>query len=65
MRARKAGDSVVPVALWLSWAHPVAFFAALAVALVLMLALIWMLGRFLRALVRRVSGWLQSGQPAV
>ena len=59
-----AGDSVVPVALWLSWEHPVAFFTALAVALVVMLALIWVLGRFLRALVRRVSGWLRSNQSA-
>lgn len=59
-----AGDSVVPVALWLSWTHPVAFFAALAVALVVMVALIWMLGKFLRTLLRRVSGWLHSGQPA-
>ncbi|MFZ1624897.1 MAG: DUF4126 domain-containing protein [Gammaproteobacteria bacterium] len=59
-----AGDTVVPVALWLSWTHPVAFFAALAVALVVMLALIWMLGKFLRALLRRVSRWLRCGEPA-
>ena len=58
------GDTVVPVALWLSWTHPVAFFAALAVALVVILALIGMLGKFLAALLRRVSGWLRSGQPA-
>ena len=42
------GDGLVPIALWLSWTHPVAFFAALAVALVAMLASIWILGRFLR-----------------
>ena len=59
-----AGDSLVPVALWLSWTHPLAFFAALAVVLVVMLALIWMLSKFLRALVRRVSGWLQETAPA-
>lgn len=58
-----AGDSVVPLALWLSWEHPVAFFAALTVALVMMLVLIWTLGKFLRALLRRVSGWLQPGEP--
>ena len=58
-----AGDSLVPAALWLSWAHPLAFFAALAVALVVMLALIWMLGKFLRALLRRVSGWFQPAEP--
>ena len=42
------GDGLVPIALWLSWTHPIAFFAALAVALVAMLAVIWVLGRFLR-----------------
>ena len=50
------GDAAVPSALWLSWAHPTAFFAALAVAVIVMLGLIWVLARFLRGLVRRVSG---------
>lgn len=57
------GDSVVPVALWLSWEHPVAFFSALTVVLVVMLGMIWILGKFLRALLRRVSGWFQPGEP--
>jgi Domain of unknown function (DUF4126) len=57
------GDSVVPVSLWLSWEHPYAFFGALAVALVVMVALIWVFGRFLRRLARRVSGWFGAGQP--
>jgi hypothetical protein len=48
------GDSVVPASLWLSWAHPVAFFIALGLALVVMVALIWMFGSFLRTLLRRV-----------
>ncbi|MEO8079871.1 MAG: DUF4126 domain-containing protein [Caldimonas sp.] len=47
------GDGAVPLALWLSWTHPVAFFAALAVAVVAMLAAIWILWRFLRGVVRR------------
>ncbi len=47
------GDGLVPAALWLSWTHPVAFFAALAVAVVAMLAAIWILWRFLRGVVRR------------
>jgi hypothetical protein len=51
------GDSVVPASLWLSWAHPLVFFAALAVAVIAMLVLTWVLAKFLRALVRRVSGW--------
>ena len=59
-----AGDSVVPVSLWLSWQHPDLFFAALAVALVVMVALIWVFAGFLRRLVRRVSGWFGAGQPS-
>jgi hypothetical protein len=50
------GDGIVPVALWLSWTHPLVFFAALAVALVVMVAAIVLLAKFLRALVRRVAG---------
>jgi hypothetical protein len=57
------GDSVVPVMLWLSWAHPIAFFAVLALALVVMVVAIWVLAKFLRALARRVSGWLQPSSP--
>ena len=58
------GDSVVPVSLWLSWEHPYVFFAALAVALVVMVALIWVFAKFLRRLARRVSGWFGAGQPS-
>jgi Domain of unknown function (DUF4126) len=42
------GDGLVPFVLWLSWVHPVALFATLGVALIAMLAAIWILGRFLR-----------------
>jgi len=49
------GDSVVPASLWLSWEHPYVFFAMLGVALVVMVTLIWVFGKFLRLLVRRVS----------
>ena len=57
MRARVlAGDAVAPAMLWLSWTHPLAFFAALALAVGVALALtVWLFG-FLRALVRRVAG---------
>jgi hypothetical protein len=48
------GDAAVPAMLWLSWAHPVAFFAALAVALVLMVALTLLLFKFIRGLARRL-----------
>lgn len=58
------GDSVVPVALWLSWAYPTLFYVMLAVALVVMVVLIWMFAKFLRHLARRVSGWFGVGQQA-
>jgi len=58
------GDSVVPVSLWLSWAHPYAFFGALAVALIVMVATIWVLAKFLRRLARRVSAWFGAAQPS-
>ena len=58
------GDGVVPASLWLSWQHPYVFFAALAVALVVMLLLIVVFAKFLRRLARRVSGWFGAGQPS-
>ena len=58
------GDSVVPLSLWLSWAHPYIFFVALAVALVAMVALIAVFAKFLRRMARRVSGWFGAGQPS-
>ena len=58
------GDSVVPASLWLSWQHPYVFFAALALALVVMVALTWVFAKFLRRLARRVSGWFGAGQPS-
>ena len=58
------GDSVVPVSLWLSWAHPYVFFGALAVALVVMVVTTWVLAKFLRRLARRVSGWFGAAQPS-
>ena len=59
------GDSVVPVMLWLSWVHPLTFFVLLLIALVVMVALIWVLAKFLRALARRVSVWLQPSSPTL
>jgi len=49
------GDGAVPVMLWLSWAHPVALFVALGVALVVMVTLVWVFFRFLKALVARLA----------
>ena len=58
------GDSVVPASLWLSWAHPAAFFVALAIAVVVMIGLIWVLAKFLRGLARRVSGLFATARPS-
>jgi hypothetical protein len=58
------GDGLVPASLWLSWAHPALFFAALAMALAVMFGLIWVLAKFLRRLVRRVSGLFATASPS-
>ena len=55
-----AGDAAVPGMLWLAWEHPYAFFAALALAVVVMLVLIVSLAGFLRRLLRRVRGIADS-----
>ncbi|MDP1650310.1 MAG: DUF4126 domain-containing protein [Rubrivivax sp.] len=47
------GDAAVPVMLWLAWEHPLWFFPALAVALLVAVGLIVLLFKFLRALLRR------------
>ena len=47
------GDLSVPALLWLAWEHPLWFFAALAVGVVVALVLTAVLFRFLRALFRR------------
>ncbi|HEV8692108.1 MAG TPA: DUF4126 domain-containing protein, partial [Ideonella sp.] len=48
------GDATVPAMLWLAWVHPLLFFAALALALLLMGTLIVILFKFLRGLVGRL-----------
>jgi len=47
------GDAAVPTMLWLAWEHPLWFFAALAVAVTLMLGLTVLLLKFLRRLLAR------------
>lgn len=58
------GDGAVPVMLWLSWAQPLVFFGLLALALAVMVVVIWVLAKFLRLLARRVSVWLGASQPS-
>jgi hypothetical protein len=50
------GDAAVPTMLWLAWEHPLWFFAALAVALVLMLGLSVLTLKFVRRLLARWRG---------
>jgi hypothetical protein len=57
-----AGDAFVPAMLWLAWEHPVWFFIALALTLVVMVATIVLLFRFLRGLSRRLRGHFVSTQ---
>lgn len=59
-----AGDVAVPTMLWLSWTHPIWFYAGLATALLLMVLAIVVFFRFLRELVlawRRRFGALSAG----
>ena len=57
-----AGDALVPGMLWLSWAHPVWFFVALAVALVVMVTVTVLLFKFLRGLGHRLRGHFMPTQ---
>ena len=57
------GDAAVPAALWLSWTNPLVFGVALLLALVVMVTLVWVLSKFLRQLVRRVSNRFKAAQP--
>lgn len=53
------GDALVPCALWLSWTHPTVFAVLLVVMLLAMVAVIWILGRFLRPIINRVVQWFR------
>jgi hypothetical protein len=54
------GDAAVPAMLWLAWEHPLWFFPALALSLLMAVALIVLLFKFLRALVRRFAPSTQA-----
>jgi hypothetical protein len=57
-----AGDALVPGMLWLSWEHPVAFFVALAIAVVAMVVVTVLLFKFLRGLGRKLRGHFMPTQ---
>jgi hypothetical protein len=56
-----SGDAAVPAMLWLSWDHPWAFFAVLAVVLVAMVALTTRLFRFVRGTFAQLRRRLGRG----
>jgi Domain of unknown function (DUF4126) len=55
-----AGDAAVPALLWLSWTHPMWFYPALAVLILLAIVLIVVLFKFLRGLFRRFAPTSQA-----
>jgi len=58
------GDAAVPAGLWLSWEHPLVFFGALGGALIVMIALTWMLAKSLRALIAKLRARVSGAQAA-
>ncbi|NRF66016.1 DUF4126 domain-containing protein [Aquincola sp. S2] len=58
------GDAAVPVMLWLAVEHPIVFFACLALALVVMVALTWLLMKFLIRLIRTLRQRFGAGAAA-
>jgi hypothetical protein len=56
------GDAAVPGMLWLAWTHPLWFFPALAVAVLLACVLIFVLLRFLRGVARRFFPGAPAGE---
>lgn len=57
-------DGIVVAAIWLATTHPLIFGVLLCVAVVCMWVVTWMLFKFLRAALRRVSRFF-SGSPGV
>jgi hypothetical protein len=60
-----AGDALVPATLWLAVQHAAWFWPVLAVMVVLALVIIFVLFRFLRALVRRFRGVANGSRDAM
>ena len=58
-----AGDALVPAMLWLSWEHPVLFFVALAVVVIVMMVATVLLFKYLRGLGRKLRGHFLPTQP--
>jgi len=59
------GDGLVPAVLWLSWTHPLVLAVFLVLALAVSAALVWVLAKFLRQLVRRIFAMSRGAGAAV
>jgi len=59
------GDGLVPAVLWLSWTHPLVLAVFLVLALTVSAALVWVLAKFLRQLVRRFTAVSRGAGAAV
>jgi hypothetical protein len=53
-------DVMVPVALWMSAAHPIALLAFVAIAALVMVVITVLLIRFLRSFVGRLRSWFST-----
>lgn len=61
--ASLAEDTAAVGAIWLALANPAVFAVVLVVAVIAMWIVTWLLWRFLKAALRKIKGWLRSGDP--
>ena len=62
--ASLAEDTAAVGAIWLALANPAVFAGVLVVAVMAMWIVTWLLWRFLKVALRKIKGWLGSGDPA-
>jgi hypothetical protein len=60
-----AEDGAVMGAMWLATNHPIAFGITLAITLVLSVWLLLVLMKYLKAILRRLSGWFSNDDLAI
>lgn len=61
--ASLAEDTAAVGAVWLALANPAVFAVVLVVAVLAMWGVTWLLWRFLKAAIRKLKGWMGSGEP--
>lgn len=62
--ASLAEDTAAIGAVWLALANPAVFAVVLVVAVIAMWIVTWLLWRFLKAAMRKLKGWIGSGETA-